>query len=143
VDVLATIGAALSAAQSAKTALDLVKAAMAAKANVKDAEANSLLADLYNRLAEMTIQLADVRIEAAKLVDENARLKAALEKERSDVPEVEFRYGVYWKPGDNVPFCQTCYDKNKRLMRLQERWIFDGVSMWKCTVCNNSFNKPE
>ncbi len=53
----------------------------------------------------------------------------------------------YWvKPDDakDGPFCQVCYDKEKRLIRLQKL----GKGAWSCYSCKNnyfdsSFEPPE
>lgn len=46
-----------------------------------------------------------------------------------------FEKGLYWKEGEDVPFCQKCLDGAHKRIRLQI-WS-DG---WKCFECHNYYN---
>ena len=72
---------------------------------------------------------------------ENVQLRQRiheLESDKARDQDLRFDGEVYWKvEGDKKdgPFCQTCYDRDRRLARLHA-----GKSeavKWNCTVCNN------
>jgi hypothetical protein len=47
----------------------------------------------------------------------------------------------YWRIDDEKkdgPFCQKCYDSNKKLIRLQE----GGNDVWRCFSCKSTFRGP-
>jgi ribosomal protein L37AE/L43A len=52
--------------------------------------------------------------------------------------ELEFEQPYYWKiSGDKKdgPYCQKCYDENKKLIRLQD----ETNGSWRCLVCTSFF----
>jgi hypothetical protein len=52
--------------------------------------------------------------------------------------ENNFYYRVNDDGTKDGPFCQVCYDVDKRLIRLQQR---QHPMFWSCAVCNNSFTE--
>ncbi|AGW12122.1 hypothetical protein DGI_0185 [Megalodesulfovibrio gigas DSM 1382 = ATCC 19364] len=92
-------------------------------------EARSLLAELQSRFIEMA--------------DENEQLKVQL-REFEDIlylaRNVEFDGMSYWLKTGTVrqgPFCQTCFDRDGQLHRLQET-----PDLLVCPACNSQFALP-
>ena len=126
---IASISAALA---SIKTATDIAKLFKDTDVSFEKAEAKLKLAELISALAEVKIQMADIQ---QLLIDKDAELRAA--KEQLDIKEkLRWESPYYWLIDNNKkdgPYCQCCYDKDKKLIRLQER--IKGY--WDCNVCKN------
>ena len=90
--------------------------------------------------AEAQKQILALREAAMELQEENAELKekiGRLEEELKD--RLVFEKGVYYlKEGDTKegPYCQRCYDKDTKLVRLQD----DG-DHWFCYGCSHGYPK--
>lgn len=119
------------------TAIALAKQLLEFGSVAKDAQAKMVLADLQ-------IQLAEVKVKLADLMNENTELKDKLKKALDTVPEVEIRDGLYYKKdGGDGPFCTSCYDSGKKLIRVIEadRNIQRLMgNRWRCNVCKAHFN---
>jgi hypothetical protein len=87
------------------------------------------------------------RESALKLQEENLLLKQQLKRLES-ASEVSgkmfYERGLYWLRLSNEddaeregPFCQTCYDRERKPVRLQPNPGPEGG--WFCTVCRNHF----
>jgi len=90
----------------------------------------------YNN-TELYQKILDLRDEILKLREDNIKLKEkvkSLDKEKKVNKKMVFEPPYYWlKDGEKKdgPYCQNCYDDNKKLIRLQK--IRNGV--WKCLKC--------
>jgi hypothetical protein len=90
----------MSVVETAKTVYDLAKKGMTLEAQ------------------EMMMQL---REEALGLQEENLRLKAENLKLKAQIglqETVHFRRRVYWRDGDELPYCPYCYEKSHLLIHL-------------------------
>ncbi len=127
---ISTIGAILG---SIKTATDLAKLIKNSSSSLEEAEIKLKIAELINALADAKIEIAEIQtilLEKDNLISE---LRKQLELEASVVWEKPY----YWKiEGDEKdgPFCQNCYDTEKKLIRLQE----GGTNPWRCQSCGKS-----
>jgi hypothetical protein len=101
--------------------------------------------DIYELIKKSTTievqeKLMQLREEALKLQEENLALRQRiqqLEGQLSQEQNLEFDGRVYWqKQGENKsgPFCPTCHDTKKLMVRLQK-----SGSGWWCTACENGF----
>jgi hypothetical protein len=131
-DVVTTISTVLG---SVKTATDIAKLLKDSDISLEKAEAKLKLAELIGALADVKMQFADVRELLIEKDDEIRKLKDDLKVRENLVFEMPY----YWiKTKDDKkdgPFCQACYDKNNKLIRLQG----DGTGFWQCQVCKNSY----
>jgi len=81
------------------------------------------------------------------LQEENVRLKQRLNEAefKSDVArQMHFDKGIYWlrKPTDDGtnregPFCQVCYDRDRKPVRLQH--LTGPQTGWFCAACRNHY----
>ena len=92
----------------------------------------------------MTIEaqekIMQLREAAMELQEENLSLRekmALLEAEVNKSKDVRFIGGVYFLSGDAIPFCQVCYDKDQKLIHLQDGRHFKV--QWRCPVCSYFF----
>jgi hypothetical protein len=132
---IAAISAILS---SIKSATDIAKLLKDADVSLEKAELRLKLADLISTLADARTEIAGVQ-ETITAKEEKIR---ALEKALHVHGILKFETPAYWLvEGDkrDGPFCQACYDKDRKLIRLQgyENGIFD------CKVCNTTYTTRE
>ena len=130
IDIVGGVTAAIAAAKQLN---DIMK-------GVKDATAKLALAELQTKLAEALTQAAEVKIELAELKMENSRLSAELEK-ASAAPEVFVKDGLYRTADDDGPFCTSCYDTSRRLVRVAEQkgLLAKEFGRWRCGACNANY----
>ncbi|HLP57941.1 MAG TPA: hypothetical protein VK186_03890 [Candidatus Deferrimicrobium sp.] len=117
-----------------KTAMDIVK--ILRESNLSLGEAENKL-----KLAELMSTLADVKIEVVGLQDlilEKDRKIKELEQTLTVKKNICYEKPFYWMvDGEKKdgPFCQTCYDSNEKLIRLQ---IIE-TGHWICNICKNLY----
>ena len=115
-------------------AIGLAKQLLELKAVAKDAQTKLLV-------AELQVQLAQLKSQLAELVEENTRLKEALKKAEAVTPEVALKGGLYFKLDGDGPYCTTCYDSEKKLIRVSEMGeVFRSSGRWRCGVCKSHYH---
>ena len=94
------------------------------------------------KLAELIEALADIKMETAEiksLIIEKDEKIQSLEKQLKLKDDLVYEAPYYWiKNSDDKkdgPFCQKCYDEDKKLIRLQEFTIGE----WECKTCQNYY----
>ncbi len=129
---IATISTALG---SVKTAIDITKLLKESSGTLQKAEVDLKLAELINSLADVKIKMADIKEALLESENEKKELKAKLTLQA----KLEFEMPYYWtieKDGKkDGPFCQLCYDKEKKLIRLQD----SNNGEWSCLACKGYF----
>ena len=108
-------------------------------------------------------KIMELREGALELQEENAKLKEEnnkLQEKLNIRNHIEYDEGVYWlweedESGDYTvkigPFCQHCYDDEKKLIRLQKRDIEEidsesrrsyktGNYYYRCFKCKNNYD---
>lgn len=90
--------------------------------------------ELYEKIVDLREQILELRNENLTLKQELNELNQSVSTEDS----LEYEQPYYWKKsnGENVdgPFCQHCYDKDEKLIRLQE----GRTGSWTCLGCKNT-----
>tara|TARA_R110002060_G_scaffold74932_1_gene84406 strand:- start:210 stop:650 length:441 start_codon:yes stop_codon:yes gene_type:complete len=128
---IASIGAALS---SIKTAADLAKILKDSNSSLGQAEVNFKLADLVGALADAKMDIASIKELLIEKEQEILELKKSLETKDNIKWEKPY-YFLQTDDSKEGPYCQTCYDNDKKLIRLQ-----DGSNgAWRCHVCTGYF----
>lgn len=94
----------------------------------------------------MTIELEEkvmqLREEALELQEENLKLRTEnieLKKKEELQEQVKFKRKVYYRDGDEVPFCPYCYDKEKSLIHLIFRYTDEGYEIHYCQGCKTHY----
>lgn len=92
-------------------------------------------------------KIMELREAVMALQEENFQLKLKLkELEHNGHPALDmvFDKGIYWlrKPtedgtGREGPFCQVCFDRDRKPIRLQR--LHGPHSGWYCGACRNQF----
>jgi hypothetical protein len=86
--------------------------------------------DLQEKIVDLREYIISLKDDNISLKEENQILKLELETEKI----FTLKNGLYWKEGDNVPYCQKCLDGSKKRVHLQI-WS----SGWKCFECDKYF----
>jgi hypothetical protein len=86
--------------------------------------------DLQEKIVQLREYIISLKDDNISLKEENQTLKLELETEKI----FTLKNGLYWKDGDNVPFCQKCLDGSKKRVHLQ-LW----GSGHKCFECDKYF----
>ena len=129
---MASISVVLS---SIKTAADIAKLLRETDVSLEKAETKLKLAELVGALADAKLELAEVQ---NLLLDKDKKIMT-LEQTLHTRTNVLWESPWYWcvdggkKDG---PFCQQCYDKEFKLIRLQD--YRNGY--WGCLSCKNSYD---
>ena len=116
---LAIIGTAFS---HLKTSMDIAK----------------LISDSTSSLADLKMELADIKVDLIDKDEEIRELKNKIEEKESLIFDGKF----YLKEGDNIPFCPTCWESNKKAIHLTSKASFDYAGLKKfeeCQVCNTTY----
>jgi len=99
---------------------------------------------------ELQERLVRIREEALSLQEENLGLRqkvAELEEKLSVKESLYFDGSLYWLIDDeeekNGPYCQRCYDVDRRMVRLQDASYIDvggsRTKVWTCRGCEKSY----
>lgn len=135
---LATINAAFGAAKSIK---ELGKGLLDAKIDqgVKDR-----FREMLEKIGNFQEALYFLREELLHQQQEKADLKAQIDELKAQLDlksRVQYIKPSYWVvDGDKKdgPFCQKCYDADRKLIRLQDY----GSDRWKCQNCDKIYEGP-
>jgi hypothetical protein len=97
--------------------------------------------DLQTAVLDVMQRQQDLLLDNGKLRD---RIKE-LEAEKDLSGSLKFDGEVYWRGTDvqhgEGPFCQTCYDKDRKLARLHAGK--NESVKWHCTVCRNFVSRGD
>ena len=118
-----------------KTATEIAKGISTLKT---EAEIRSKTSEFLNVIIDLQNGVLGLQSHVSDLQHENTSLKqhiAELESAASDSAELTFRDRLYWKQGDDVPFCPICWDNDRKQIHLSGPSRVEGVTVWDCEVC--------
>ena len=122
-------------ASSIKGAMDIAKFLKDSSDSLEKAEVKYKLAELIVSLADVKTKMADIKEALMESEKEKKELKEKLELAK----KLEFEMPYYWHHKEDGtkdgPFCQLCYDKEKKLIRLQD----GNNGEWHCLACKSYF----
>ena len=135
----AEIGAALTLA---KQSIDAARLIYNSKDAFKDASVRLQMADLMTKLADMKLELSEVQ----ELLAGKDREISELKKAKHEEGLVRFIEPSYWKQiageeKDDGPFCQRCWDVDRRLLRLKKGYHY-VTPILTCTECETTYVDP-
>jgi hypothetical protein len=103
----------------------------------------SALVKKYNDL-ELMKQIIDLQNEVFELQQNNLRLQKELsdlqrstEAENAMVSRPPLNY--YYRDGDTVPFCPTCWEHSKKQIHLPPSEPWNGGIRRDCRVCKQTY----
>jgi hypothetical protein len=129
---LAPIQAALA---SIKVATDIAKFLRSANLSLEKAESKMKLAELMESLSQVRIEIAGIQ---EVIIAKDQRIRE-LQQVADVTKRLKYEAPFYWlADGDRRegPFCQQCWDKDGKLIRLQRASF---VGSWSCMTCKNLF----
>lgn len=108
-------------------------------------------ATLKLELANLMVELANAKIEAITtqtLLFDAEQKNKHLEEQLVDKSTFVFKPPLYWKEGDETPFCPRCYEGDNKKHHLRSV-VHDGVpgygikptNNWSCMHCKFSQKK--
>ncbi|WP_320741178.1 hypothetical protein [Enterobacter sp. 166D1] len=108
-------------------------------------------ATLKLELANLMVELANAKIEAITtqtlLFDAEQRNKH-LEAQLVDKSTFVFKSPLYWKEGDEIPFCPKCYEGDSKKHHLRSvthkarpEFGIRASSSWYCMHCKSSYSR--
>ncbi len=123
---------------SLKSAFELAKAIKNSYESYDKAEIKNQMADLLFKLADTKIELAEIQELLIAKDNKIRELEATLHIKKNVKFERPFYYLIENDQKDG-PYCQTCYDSNIQLIRLQTGYN----NYWSCLNCGNSFIRDD
>lgn len=92
---------------------------------------------------ELKEKLTQLREEALELQEENLNLKNEylLLKGKNDIQkQLKFKRKVYFRDGDDTPFCPFCVERFGRVFHLTgpEDWL-EGEYLYRCHTCEKRY----
>ena len=136
---IANIGAVLG---SIKAATDIAKIIKDSASSLEQAEINYKISELVGSLAEAKLEMAEIQNILLEKDKHIAELEAFLETQNS----VFYEGRSYWVDLDDAkdgPFCQRCYDTEKKLVRLQSgfrRYGGKNIPIEHCAACDTQYS---
>lgn len=128
---IAILGSALG---SIKTATDIAKLIRNSGTSLEKAEVKLQIADLISSLADIKMELADVQSILIEKDQSITELRNLLNTKESVVWSNPYYYVDLGQERDG-PFCQLCYDRDQKLIRLQG----GGAKSWNCLSCKGLY----
>ncbi|MCG7985657.1 MAG: hypothetical protein JAY90_23335 [Candidatus Thiodiazotropha lotti] len=93
---------------------------------------------------ELREAITDLREALVNVKDENIDLKQRIRDLESSIDQkqkLSLSNGVYWSGGEDIPYCQVCFERDNKLIHLHN---FSGTSdygsFYRCKVCGNDFD---
>lgn len=129
---LASIAAAFS---SIKAATDIAKAIREGAIALEKAEDKLKLAELIDKLVDAKLQIASIQ---ESIMEKEERIRE-LEKQAEIRGKIIYEAPYYWLDNGSRkdgPYCQQCYDSEKKLIRLQS---YSG-GHWRCMACDGGYH---
>ena len=112
----------MSVVDTAKTAYDLAKKGMTV--------------EFQEKIMQLRQEALDLQEENLRLGNENHELKKRIELQET----VTYRLKLYWRDGDDVPFCPYCYEKSKLLMHMDgSGTLANAEEFYSCEECNRTY----
>jgi hypothetical protein len=122
-DILTTIGSVVSTAGAIHT---LTKSLKNDELSRWSSELNMELAKAQNLIAELLNKNRELEQECQTLKDDKA-------------DPLQWKKELYWKDGDDVPFCPHCYEGGKFKYHLHTIYPTNVSKAYHCTHCNNHY----
>ena len=108
------LGSISTAIATIKKSMEIAKLIKDSSSSLGEAETKLKLAELISSLANLKMELADIKVNLIEKDEEIRELKNKIEEKESLIFDGKF----YLKEGDNIPFCPTCWESNKKAIHL-------------------------
>ena len=130
-------GAEFSTATLALTrTLDLLKRCRELADKANDIETKELILEMRSQLADTKSVLIDAKEE----INSKRELIANLEKKINQKESMTLSGSFYYKEGDSVPFCPSCFEKDNQAIHLQISPM-PTFGYYRCPGCGNNYHE--
>ena len=119
-----------------KTSMDIAKLISDSTSSLGEAETNMKLAELISSLADLKMELADIKVDLINKDEAIRELNERLKEKES----LSFNGKFYLKEGDNIPFCPTCWESNKKAIHLILKYYRTYGKCQECEVCKTKYS---
>ncbi|KAF5059752.1 hypothetical protein DSECCO2_332840 [anaerobic digester metagenome] len=92
--------------------------------------------ELFEMVAELQSIIMDMVATNAELTEMVHKLEAKIQLQKT--LRFDINTETYWRGKNDGPYCQKCYDKDQKLIRLRNH----DAPRWACTTCNSFYFKP-
>jgi hypothetical protein len=139
------IGTIATVLTSVKAATEIAKLIKDSATSLEEAEIKLKFAELISALADVKIEIAEVQEMIVVKDNEIKELKLRQKLKASII----FENRCYFTMDDGKktgPFCQSCYDNDGKLVRLQDnhRGSFSGIvgaDWFDCKICKATYDQ--
>ena len=100
------------------------------------AEVKLQFANLISELADAKVEITNIQ---QQLLEKDEQIRN-LNEQIAVKGKLQYEPPYYWLAEDenkDGPFCQSCYDKDNKFIRLYE--TYDNKGVWNCKVCKNTY----
>lgn len=112
-----------------KEIVDLIKKGATIEAQEKIMELKEFVLDLQEDNLALRKRITELELELATKVN------------------LRFERNVYFKEGDNIPFCPYCYESENKLIHVVGPHKLSNSELswlsWSCPDCNSSFEEKD
>lgn len=130
-------GAEFSTATLAVTrTLDLLKRCRELAEKANDIETKELILEMRSELADTKSVLIDAKEE----INAKRELIAKLEKKISQKESLTLKGSFYYREGDDIPFCPSCFEKDNLAIHLQISPM-PAFGYYRCPNCEIPYQK--
>jgi hypothetical protein len=123
-------------------ATTLLANAMKALDSLREQAKGSKDVALKQNISNLYDNLLDVKAAVIRVEEENSELRRTIAEQAEKPPKPEPRQvgnAIYYFIGDKGPYCQPCYDVNRRMALLSPQAEYAGGRGRKCEACKTVF----
>ncbi len=130
------LGSISTAIATIKTSMDIARLIKDSSSSLDEAETKLKLAELISSLADLKTELADIKVDLINKDEAIRELNERLKEKES----LSFNGKFYLKEGDNIPFCPTCWESNKKAIHLILKYHRAYGKCQECEVCKTKYS---
>ena len=129
------LGSISTAIATIKTSMEIAKLIKDCSSSLDEAETKLKLAELISSLADLKMELADIKVDLIEKDESIRELNERLKEKES----LSFDGKFYLKEGDNIPFCPTCWESDKKAIHLIFKHYQSFGKCQECEVCKTRY----
>lgn len=102
---------------------------------VYDLAKKGITVEFQEKVMQLREEALELQEENLTLKKENLKLKEQIELQET----VKFKRRVYWRDGDEIPFCPYCFEKSHRLIHLCAPRKDGKFDIYRCEDCGIAY----
>ena len=125
-----------AALRAVSSSVDLIK-------KINDLAAKTKNSELINEIANLNLEMASAKLALANAIAESIEREKEildLKTKLNAIGSLTFRNGVYYKEGEDSPYCPGCFDGQKKMIHLALLPCdFTDFGKYRCPRCGTTF----